>query len=154
MNELLLGIFLAGCGWTDARKREVSLLWLLCGAVAGGICMLQKISLGNFFSRLVSMEEASGIFVGIFLLVVAVLSKGQIGLGDGLGFFVSGLFLDFWKNSLLLLGGLGLLLFRVGFEHFVPKKTPRQETEKNTEQPLFPFVFAAYIGGLLWMQKG
>lgn len=149
MRELLLGIFLGGCAWTDSRKKEVSLLWLLIFASAGTFYLFTGMwgaGLWNFETECI--KRLGGIFCGLFLLAASVLSKGQVGIGDGLVFLVCGLFLDFWESSLLLMGGLLLFCGRYIFEtvwRFLHGKESREK-----EQPLLPCIFAAYIGGILW----
>lgn len=142
MQEILLGIFLGGCAWTDGWRKEISLCWLGLWLLVGGIGIVSFGSLEEFAAK------AGGVSIGAFLLAAAVLSRGQIGFGDGLVFLVCGLFLDFWENSFLLLGGLLLLLGRFAAEFFYRKI--KRNTQKLEEQPLMPYVFAAYIGGLLW----
>lgn len=74
------------------------------------------------------------------------------GIGDGLVFLVCGLFLDFWESSLLLMGGLFLLCGRYIVEILwkVLHRNRHGNKERGQEQPLLPYIFAAYIGGLLW----
>lgn len=145
MKKLWLGIFLGGCAWTDGRKREVSLLWLCLWALVGTFYLAASLwSLDIVGAEEITVKQLSGIFTGIFLLVASLVSKGQIGMGDGLVFLICGLFLDFWQSSLLLMGGLLLLIVRhIGGSVWGNRK-------ENKEYPLFPYIFAAYIGGLFW----
>lgn len=148
MKDILMGIFLGGCAWTDGRRKEISLFWLAVWLVAGGIWLVAGLWRAGFGSPEELLGRMGGIVVGIFLLAASVLSHGQVGFGDGLVFLICGLFLDFWESSLLLLGGLLLLLGRF-FVGFLCKKLTggRKSLE---EQPLMPYVFLAYVGGLLW----
>lgn len=141
MQDILVGIFLGGCAWTDGRKKEISLLWLFIW-LAAGLWRTGAAPLGELPGRI------GGMAVGAFLLAASVLSHGQVGLGDGLVFLVCGLFLDFWENSLLLFCGLILLL--LGFLVSFLYKWLTKEGEGLGERPLMPYVFLAYLGGLLW----
>ena len=53
-----------------------------------------------------------GLEVGVGLLIISKVVRGEIGTGDGLFFCVSGLLLGLEKNLLLLGGGI-LLLFGI-----------------------------------------
>lgn len=153
MREVLLGIFLGGCAWTDSRKKEVSLLWLLLFASAGSFYLFTGMwGAGLWEFEVECIKRLGGIFCGLFLLAASVLSKGQVGIGDGLVFLVCGLFLDFWESSLLLMGGLFLLCGRYIVEILwkVLHRNRHGNKERGQEQPLLPYIFAAYIGGLLW----
>ena len=113
MRKLLLGIFLSGCAWTDGKKREINLFWILLWSVLGSIYLIAGLwGVGLLDWKVGLLRRASGVLIGIFLLLVSFISKGQVGMGDGLVFLVCGLFLDFWESSVLLMGGLLLLLLR------------------------------------------
>ncbi|MFW5629634.1 MAG: hypothetical protein ACOCM4_01365 [Acetivibrio ethanolgignens] len=148
MQDILMGIFLGGCAWTDGRRKEISLFWLAVWMVVGGIWLAAGLWRAGLGSPEELLGRIGGIAVGIFLLAVSILSHGQVGFGDGLVFLVCGLFLDFWESSLLLLGGLILLLGRF-FAGFLYKRLTG-ERDSPKEQPLMPYVFLAYVGGLLW----
>lgn len=143
-RDLLMGLFLGGCAWTDSRKREISLLWILLWAAAGSFYLFAGMWSVGVWSMEEGIKRLGGIFCGLFLLIASAISKGQVGIGDGLVFLVCGLFLDFWESSSLLLGGLFLLVVRCLFDIFFGKGIRKKEL------PLMPYIFAAYAGGLLW----
>ena len=148
MKKLLLGVFLSGCAWTDGRKREINLHWLILWSILGGFYLIVGLwGIGVLELETELLKRISGISVGILLLAVALISRGQIGIGDGLVFLVCGLFLDFWESSILLMGGLFLLMGRCLIEFF--RENRERNKWRNKELPLIPYVFAAYIGGIL-----
>lgn len=145
MREFLLGVFLGGCAWTDGKKKEINLLWLLFWAAVGTFYIFVGMWSGGFWDvGTESIKRLGGIFVGLFLLAAAVISGGQVGAGDGLVFLVCGLYLDFWESNLLLMSGLLLLVGKYVLSILQGHKN------RSREHPLFPYVFAAYMGGLLW----
>lgn len=148
MRKLLLGIFLSGCAWTDGKKREINLFWILLWSVLGSIYLIAGLwGVGLLDWKVGLLRRASGVLIGIFLLLVSFISKGQVGMGDGLVFLVCGLFLDFWESSVLLMGGLLLLLLRCLLSFF--KEWRKTGTIMKKEMPLIPYVFVAYIGGII-----
>ena len=81
----------------------------------------------------------TGMSVGIVLLLYSLVTHESIGYGDGCLFVMTGLFLGFWENLVLLLlasvlAGIGaavLLFFR--------------KKKKKERIPFVPFVFTAYV---------
>ncbi len=133
-NCVLLG-FLAVFAWTDVRNREFPLLLPIAGGAAGVVLWL-------ILREPAPASLLGGVSVGGALLIGALLSKENIGVGDGLLFCVTGLFLGLWGNLVLLFlaslscGVAGLA--RVA----VRKGTMRQSL------PLAPFVLAADVAML------
>ncbi len=81
---------------------------------------------------------AAGVGVGLVLLVISLISDGQVGLGDAAVVIVTGIFLGFWQNlgllwlSTTLAGCCSLVLwlvFRKG---------------RKYEVPFIPFMLVAY----------
>lgn len=98
----------------------------------------------NGMKILENIEASGGLAAGLFLLTASAVSKGKVGAGDGLAFLVSGLFLDFWENSLLLFESL-LLLSAVCLESWI-----FQREAAPVEHPFMPYVFLVYLGGIIW----
>lgn len=89
-----------------------------------------------------------GVGIGAALLGVSVLTKGEIGAGDGMMFMVSGLVSGFYENAVLLFvslvftaaaGGVLVVVKRVG---------------RKYELPFAPFVFAGYGVICIWKLFG
>lgn len=130
MRILLPGILLLYSSYTDIKKREISALVLMIFMIMGIVCTIygERISLTEVFF---------GVFIGVFLIAISILTHGELGLGDGLLLCVTGLYLGFVRNILLLLIALFisaifsmfLLLFKCGLKR---------------EYPFVPFLFLSY----------
>lgn len=84
----------------DFRFRSISgRLLAISGAVGFILCFRQGREIGPVLGSMA---------VGAFLLLLSRISRGAIGEGDGWFFTVSGLYLNFWDNLLLLSSGLFL----------------------------------------------
>jgi len=89
------------------------------------------------------LEIAGGAFIGVILLILSKMTEGAVGPGDGMLFFITGIYLGFWKNVMLLWGslllcscwGIGLLAVR----------QIKWTAGKRTEIPFLPFVLPVGI---------
>lgn len=125
----LLGM-LGVCSWEDLRKRRIRVTLVLGFGVLG--LMLHLI-----FQNLTIWEMLGGMLIGAVLFVVSILSKERIGKGDALLIGVTGIYLGFWDN-LILLWASSALAGLVGFVMILAGK-------KKKEIPFVPFVLAVYI---------
>lgn len=132
--NLLLTAVLAICALCDIKRRRLPLTVLLAGLLTGaGGRVLQS----GLQCRLAA-KLCCGTLPGAALLAVSLCTRGAVGLGDAVLFMVSGVYLDFWENLLLLL--LSLLLAGLwGTGLLVTKRGSRKTT-----LPLAPFVLAAF----------
>lgn len=95
IQEVVLLVFLFILAWMDWKRQEISLLIL---GAAGGCGLLIRWAGDNLQWKAV----AGGLLVGCVLLLGAAVTKECIGAGDGLLFCVTGIYLGFWQNFLLL----------------------------------------------------
>ena len=127
---LLTGLFISA--WFDLKKEIIYVPLIVCMGIIGVIChiFLQENTIWNLMS---------GMLIGVILLLGGIWSGEKIGYGDGVIFIMTGIFLGFWGNMLLLviasiLAGVtctGLLLTH--------KKC-------KEEQIVFvPFIFISYV---------
>ncbi|SKB97585.1 leader peptidase (prepilin peptidase) / N-methyltransferase [Lachnospiraceae bacterium] len=85
------------------------------------------------------LDMAGGAFIGISLVLMSVITRGKIGLGDGLMLTVTGLLLGFTDNlkiltmSVLLTAGFSVILMIFG------------KCRKDTELPFAPFLLGAFL---------
>lgn len=135
IREVSVLVFLAVNAWTDSQKREISLLAVLLFAAGGLFWSLQ--SGRSIFHALIPLGT------GMVVLVLAVLTRGAVGMGDAwvlldLGIVLeTGEFLITVCLGVLLSGGCAMILLAL-------KKAGRR-----TEIPFVPFLLAGYVGGLL-----
>ena len=128
----LLGI----CTIEDIREKQLHMIILSFFGIFG-ICIHM------FRSHLSMAELLGGIAVGALLLVVSFLTGGRIGEGDGFLVMVTGIYLGFWQN-LIVLWGAALLAGIFGIVFYLLVKRDR-----NMEIPFTPFYLLAYVITLL-----
>lgn len=80
--------------------------------------------------------------IGILMLLVSLITKGQIGTGDGIIFCITGLGLGFWNNLWLLM----LSLFMAGIFSGILWMLKR--VGRKSEIPFVPFILISYLGVL------
>lgn len=133
--KTILGIMLIICGMKDLKSRKISLYIV-------GIAFLCMICLLPFYKNISYLDLVGGFLIGILLITISMLSRGQIGIGDGLIFCVTGLGLGFWNNVCLLLYSLLLAAIFAGIILTLKYKNRKQVI------PFIPFVCVGYIGVL------
>lgn len=133
MEEIKAAVFmvLLVCGLWDWKKTEIP-IWI-CGVGAFGILGMQAYS-----NEMAIWEMAAGAAIGLLLLVVGKVT-GQIGIGDGIVFMITGIGMGFWNNLLLLWGSL-LLMATVSLALIL-----LQKIRWKARLPFLPFVLCAYV---------
>lgn len=125
----------------DIRRRSVRIVPLILAAIAGLVLHL-------YFGRISVWSLLGGLGIGAGMYVVSVASKERVGKGDALLLAVTGIFLGFWDNLLLLwlasflamaAGVVAVLVFR---------------KNRHYELPFIPFVFVGFLVFLLANQGG
>ncbi len=128
----------------DIRKREIHLPF---SAAVALILLVRQI-------YLVCLGEAAashafwGIMVGVFLVVLSVLTRGGIGIGDGILFMICGLLFGFYENSILLFLSL-VFTAAVSGVLIITKHVGRKYT-----LPFAPFVFVGFGVMCIWKVFG
>lgn len=140
---LLIGLFYLA--WTDFQTKMIKGKDLQILAEAGIIIKIFSLLIQreqNFWDIckiefLVNVPMA--MLVGGVLFVIAKFTREQIGIGDALVFLVTGIFLDFVEN-LVLLTGTFLLTGIFSLVWLVRKKKGREDSVA-----MMPFTLAAYV---------
>lgn len=137
---IILFIYFFVASVYDMKDREIPLFISVAAA-----CLLFAIRLYFVCRGQMPVQTAFlGVGIGIVLLIISVLAKGEIGAGDGILFIVSGLVCGFYENGVLLFvslvftaiaGGVLILVKRVGRKYGLP---------------FAPFVFAGYGVVCIW----
>lgn len=136
--KILVASLLGFAGIVDLKWKKVNLLFLIPYIIAGILCNLK-------YQLLAPISIVGGMVIGIVMIGIGMITKGKIGIGDGIILIVTGLFLGFFDNLFLLLSAtflaamIGALLLLI------------KGVNKNYEIPFIPFLFIAFIGDLiLW----
>lgn len=131
--KTILFIWLLLCSLQDIKRKEISLL-----LIAIGFALLFTISIIQGQLRI--WERVIGFSLGLLLIILHKVTRGQIGVGDGLILCVTGISLGFYMNSILLINSLFLsAIFSIIY--IIIKKVNRKTTI-----PFIPFVFIATLG--------
>ncbi len=128
-------IWLLLCSWQDIRKKKIPVILIGIGCLA--------ILTGSFLTGEISIwSRGAGLSLGIVLLILNPVTRGQIGTGDGLIVSIMGLGLGFNETAFMLAYGLfGSAIFSIGL--ILLRKANRKVTI-----PFIPFLFLGYLGGL------
>lgn len=141
---MILLVYLIVMAVYDIRRREIQ-PW--CSAAAAVLLAVRQI-------YLITQGEVAvyaafwGTAIGILLILLSILTSGEIGMGDGVLFLISGLLLGIYENSILLFLSL-LLTAIVSGVLIVIKRVGRKDT-----LPFAPFVLAGYGVMCLWKLFG
>lgn len=125
MMKILWMVVLIEAAFQDFRERRVSVPLLLVGAGMGilGACLMtgaqygiwmesgiaaESVDLMVKFAKMQVLRIGKAAGIGAILLILAKLTRGAIGGGDGLFFLMSAWYWD-WKDLMILfLGALGV----------------------------------------------
>lgn len=122
----------------DLKWKRINLYILIPFLVSGIICNLS-------YQLFPIASLLGGVAIGVVLLMISFVTRGKIGSGDGVVLMVTGLFLGFYDNLLLLLSATFLSALVGAFILFI------KGMNKNYEIPFIPFLLLSFIGGLmLW----
>ena len=132
---VLLGL-LGLCSWEDIKRKELTIVYILLFGIGGMLLHL-------FWPVHSIYSIMWGILLGTVMMMLSWLSRGTIGMGDGILLVVTGVYLGGIDNLELFLMGLmlaacwslGLLVFR--------GKGGKEEIA------FVPFLLAAYVLMLL-----
>lgn len=144
LSRIILFLYLLLMSVYDIKKREIQIEISGIVAVVLAARQLYFVLQGD-----VSWLSAfAGVAVGVLIVVVSGITRGQIGIGDGIVFMISGMSLSFYENGVLLflslvvgsVSGVFLILSRHG--------------GRKTILPFVPCVFIGYGVMCLWKNFG
>lgn len=137
MKELCILAFLAWNSWRDIRKHEISLTLTFVFGIGGLVLFWQ-----NHESFWAIVGSAS---IGLGMMGMSILTRGGVGMGDGLLLLALSGFLSAEELLMILLLGLFLCAVWGAVLLLLRKK------ERHTEIPFIPFLSLGYLGGImLW----
>lgn len=115
----------------DIRDKKITVNITLISGIIG-------IMMHLLFQNQSIYEMLTGTLPGAAILLLSYFTKGKIGMGDGIVFMLTGLYLGFGKNMLLM--GISFLLAGIfGLFSLMPG-TGREDKK----MPLVPFLFLGY----------
>ena len=130
--EIVVGLFLSICGYSDLKRREISLLIVGAFFVFGVIVQVIWVPLSP-------LEWIGGMAVGGGIFIAGAVTREAIGYGDAWVIGVLGLFLGVFTVIELLLIALTLSAL-MSAALLLCRKIGRK-----TRLPFVPFLFVAYI---------
>lgn len=134
--NVLVGIMLTVCAIEDWYTKKITVLWPVTGMM---IAVVIRLSDGSFFA----WEYWIGVLIGMLIFLLAIVSREQIGKGDGLVLVVCGFCLG-WKQTLSLVLGAMIMFLIVGVMSIVYRNKSR-----NTVMAYLPFLWAIFMISLI-----
>ena len=128
-------IFLLFSSFLDIRKREISIPVTLLFGLAG---VVYSVRTGRTMT-----DYLIPLGIGILILGGSVLTRGQVGMGDGWLLMALGCMMR--MESYIQMACIGMLLAAAcsGVLLLVFRKS------RKTEIPLVPFLLLGYVGGIV-----
>ena len=128
-------LFLLFSSFLDIRKREISIPVTLLFGLAG---VVYSVRTGRTMT-----DYLIPLGIGILILVGSVLTRGQVGMGDGWMFLALGCMLQ--MECYIQMACIGMLLAAAysSVLMLVFRKN------RKTEIPLVPFLLLGYVGGMI-----
>lgn len=132
MKEILLISGLCVMSVEDIRKKEIRRVWLLVLGVAGVLLMVVG-------GGLRGVADLAGFIPGMLCLLVAWMTKEQLGWGDAILILVMGCYLD----AIALMNVCMIAFAIAGFAALVLIVVVKKS--KKYELPLVPFLLTGYV---------
>lgn len=128
-------LFLLFSSFLDIRKREISIPVTLLFGLAG---VVYSVRTGRTMT-----DYLIPLGIGILILVGSVLTRGQVGMGDGWMLLALGCMLR--MECYIQMACIGMLFAAAysGVLMLVFRKN------RKTELPLVPFLLLGYVGGMI-----
>lgn len=139
MERWIFGMFLAVAAGQDLKKKQVDIwVYIVFGMLAFLITAERKLGGTAEFCW---NDHIGGISLGLLILGIGIISRGKIGLGDGLFFVVSSLILKLPETMLLLCYGLLFCgLYSLGYLVWMRFQTSEIQAIRGQIVPFLPFL--------------
>ena len=146
LEWMVNAVMLAFCSIQDIREKEVSLWKLKIYGIQAAAVSIWKLFSPKDDLPVLIFRLFAGLLPGIFLLILARITREAVGYGDGLVLLFIGLSLGFWECiGIFFAGLLGVFLAAVLALLLFGRK-------KGLEIPFIPFLFTGLAGGYFWMK--
>jgi leader peptidase (prepilin peptidase)/N-methyltransferase len=132
VQQVVLLMVLFVTAYRDWKERVVDIRIL---GIAGALEIVFEIAVqpANW------LERAEGAALGIILILLALVSGQMLGIGDGVIFVITGIFLGFWGNMELFLLSLWMAGILALFLLIIKKRGRKYQI------PFVPFILGAYV---------
>ena len=137
---MVLFVYLLIMAVCDVKTREIHIPVSLAAAIMLLAEQLYFILRGEQSVQSILL----GMLIGGVLILISVLTGGQIGVGDGILFLVSGLVFGFYENTVLLFLSLLFTSFASGVLILI------KHVDRKFTLPFAPFVLAGYGVMCVW----
>ncbi len=127
-----VGILLFIAAITDIRKKQINRNFLLLLTL---VCLAAVMVRG----KLEIMDAAGGVTIGLCVIGISMISREQIGRGDGIVIAIIGLALGF-RRCLAVVSAASLLMCAAAIMMLVFKKGNR-----HTQLAFLPALFVGYV---------
>ncbi len=134
MLESCFVLGMLGIGSIEDLKSRRLHVSMLCSFGIVGVVLHLLLEKGEIVSIL------GGVMIGMALIVISLLTRGRVGLGDGLALMVTGIFLGFERNLMLFMVSQCLVACFALFLMIFKKKG------RHYEIPYIPFLLVSYVG--------
>ncbi len=132
INIIVVLLFLIISSLTDIKNKQIYIIPSMVFALVGFIINACTANISAYSLIL-------GVITGLLLIVIGIISKGKIGIGDGIVVAILGIFLGFERNILTLI--LALMLsstYSIGL--ILIKKYSKTYTI-----PFVPFITGGFL---------
>lgn len=133
ISSILVILWLVICSLQDLKNKSISIYLII-----GGFFILFILSI--YMNQVTIISRIAGGSIGLLLIALNPLTKGQIGIGDGIILGVIGICFGFTSNVSILLIGLFFSAI-LSIILLVFKKVDRKQTI-----PFVPFILLGYLG--------
>ncbi len=133
--DVILIIYLTVMSYTDIKTKTIS---LKISIIIATIFLLIQIIIFKFHVKSVLLWCLCGCVVGTTLLILAFITRENIGYGDGIVVLVIGLAIGL--KSTFIVCTIGFLLSAIVACFFLIRKK-----SKKTSMPFIPFIYIGYI---------
>lgn len=134
VKRIVLLVGLLYFAWQDYRTRYIS---VAAAMIVGGIGIVVRLLAAADFMTI--FEIITSMLIGMGLIIMSVIWRDGVGIGDGILFFVSGCYLNIFENmrlflrTIFLMGGFVVLCLII------------KKIRKNVQIPMAPFMLMAYV---------
>ena len=136
MQKLILLGLLGWCSLEDAKRKELTVIYILMFGI-GGILLHLIAPVCTIYSILWGMLLGGG------MILLSLITRGSVGLGDGILLMVTGVYLGGYGNLELFMTGLFFAaLWSLGMLTLKKKKG-------KEEIAFVPFLLLSYVTMLL-----